>query len=58
MATRNWLAIHLSIGVTIFLIILVRLCWRFITRAPGTSDVPTLALGERACSPLPIRAYS
>ena len=34
MATMNWLPLHMSIGATIFAIIVLRLCWRVCTRAP------------------------
>lgn len=34
MATMNWLPLHMSIGVTILAIIVLRLCWRLFTRAP------------------------
>ncbi|AZO52779.1 MULTISPECIES: cytochrome b [unclassified Mesorhizobium] len=34
MATMNWLPLHMSIGVTILAIIVLRLCWRVFTRAP------------------------
>jgi cytochrome b561 len=34
MTMMNWLPIHMSIGVTILAIIVLRLCWRSFTRAP------------------------
>ncbi|MER9605070.1 cytochrome b [Mesorhizobium sp. M0243] len=34
MATMNWLPLHMSIGVTILAVIVLRLCWRIFTRAP------------------------
>jgi cytochrome b561 len=34
MATMNWLPLHMSIGVTILVAIVLRLCWRIFTRAP------------------------
>ncbi|MER8753881.1 cytochrome b [Mesorhizobium sp. M1050] len=34
MATMNWLPLHMSIGVTILAIIVLRLCWRILTRPP------------------------
>lgn len=34
MATMNWLPLHMSIGVTIFAIIVLRLCWRIFTQPP------------------------
>ncbi|MBN9250759.1 MAG: cytochrome b, partial [Mesorhizobium sp.] len=34
MATMNWLPLHMSIGVTILAIIVLRLCWRVLTKAP------------------------
>ncbi|TJX73183.1 MAG: cytochrome b [Mesorhizobium sp.] len=35
MATMNWLPLHMSIGVTILAIIVLRLCWRVFTKAPA-----------------------
>lgn len=35
MTMMNWLPIHMSIGVTILAIIVLRLCWRISTRAPA-----------------------
>jgi len=34
MAMMNWLPLHMSIGVAILAIIVLRLCWRIFTRAP------------------------
>ncbi|WP_245445866.1 cytochrome b [Mesorhizobium kowhaii] len=34
MAAMNWLPLHMSIGVTILVIIVLRLCWRIFTQAP------------------------
>jgi cytochrome b561 len=34
MATMNWLPLHMSIGVTILAIIVLRLCWRIFTHPP------------------------
>ena len=34
MTMMNWLPLHMSIGVTILAIIVLRLCWRIFTRAP------------------------
>ncbi|WP_256754004.1 cytochrome b [Mesorhizobium sp. Mes31] len=34
MATMNWLPLHMSIGVTILAIIVLRLCWRIFTQPP------------------------
>ncbi|QND68400.1 cytochrome b [Mesorhizobium loti] len=34
MATMNWLPLHMSVGVTILAVIVLRLCWRIFTRAP------------------------
>ncbi|RUX94876.1 cytochrome b [Mesorhizobium sp. M7D.F.Ca.US.004.03.1.1] len=34
MATMNWLPFHMSVGVTILAVIVLRLCWRIFTRAP------------------------
>ena len=34
MAMMNWLPLHMSIGVTILAIIVLRLCWRILTQPP------------------------
>ena len=34
MTMMNWLPLHMSIGVTILAIIVLRLCWRSLTQAP------------------------
>ena len=34
MAMMNWLPLHMSIGVTILTIVVLRLCWRSFTQAP------------------------
>ncbi|MER9306974.1 cytochrome b [Mesorhizobium sp. M0496] len=34
MATMSWLPLHMSIGVTILAVIILRLCWRIFIRAP------------------------
>ncbi|MFD1987393.1 cytochrome b [Mesorhizobium newzealandense] len=34
MAMMNWLPLHMSIGVTILAIIVLRLCWRIFTQPP------------------------
>ncbi|TGQ67735.1 cytochrome b [Mesorhizobium sp. M00.F.Ca.ET.186.01.1.1] len=35
MAAMNWLPLHMSIGVTLLAIVVLRLCWRIRTQAPA-----------------------
>lgn len=55
MATMNWLPVHMSAGVTILAVIILRLGWRAFTKAPVQ---PTSRSSQRARTVLHMSIYA